>query len=131
MVRSKDWGTIDYVQMCLTPCLSIISWKISPPVMPTKVWSISCGLYGLSGCTSRHLVSSRLKAGLGSGRSWVAVAAVVLLGLFAASVVVRALAAWAALRYGDTAEAGLVEEKWRALVERRFAAPRLARLSMF
>lgn len=25
--------------MCLTPCRSIISWKIWPPERPTKVWS--------------------------------------------------------------------------------------------
>jgi hypothetical protein len=25
-----------YPKICLTPCLSIISWKISPPVFPMK-----------------------------------------------------------------------------------------------
>lgn len=53
-----------------------------------------------------------------------------LLGLLAASVVVRALAAWATLLYGDMAEVGEVEENWRGL-DRRSETPRLARRSMF
>lgn len=27
------------VQMCLTSCLSIISWKISPPVLPMNLFN--------------------------------------------------------------------------------------------
>lgn len=62
-----------YVQICLTPCLSIISWNISPPFMPTKVWSICCG--GTACCASAcHFVLSLLKAGEGIGLGFSAAA---------------------------------------------------------
>ena len=63
------------IQMCFTPCLFIISWNISPPFIPTKLWSISGCRNGCRGCTSLKRSSVRLKAGLGVGRCCDATAA--------------------------------------------------------
>ena len=63
------------IQICFTPCLRIISWNISPPFIPTKLWSISGCRNGCRGCTSLKRSSVRLKAGLGVGRCCDATAA--------------------------------------------------------
>ena len=98
------------VHMCLTSWRSIISWKISPPVMPTNEWSISGDLYGFNGWMSW---SSRLKAGAGRARSSLGAAAAVLWGLFAFSLTSLGAVAWAAVRYGETAGRGVEVEKAR------------------
>jgi len=69
-----------YKQICFTFCRSIISWKISPPFIPTKVWSISGCLR--AGCW--ELLSSLLKAG--EGVSLGCAAAAVLCPRFVVSV---------------------------------------------
>ena len=58
-----------HVQTCLTPCRSIISWKISPPLLPMNDSSIS-GVRGFTrGCTwLPSFVSAVLKAGAGTSR---------------------------------------------------------------
>ena len=83
--------------------------------MPTKLWSISGWRNGCRGCTSRNLVSSRLKAGLGTGLCG-AVAVAACADRFAVSDTFRfdVDCAWVGLRYGDTAAGVGVEEKRRA-----------------
>lgn len=66
-------------------------------------------LVGRSGCGSFKRLSSRLKAGLGIGRSRVAVA-IVLCGRFAGSNAAFN-AAWLALLYGERAALATVVEK--------------------
>lgn len=107
------------IHMCFTPCRSIISWKIWPPVIPTKLWSISGCRKGCSGCTSRIRSSLRLNAGLGIGRCAVAAAAAA--GRGAVSDTLRLGEAWVwvwvcacvVLRYGETAAGDGLEEKRR------------------
>jgi hypothetical protein len=103
--------------MCFTPCLSIISWKISPPVFPTNEWSNS--VLDLRGCRSFHLVSSRLNAGLGTGRSCAAVAAVLFGRLDVSEDDLVATAEAAALFKGRCACTEVVENRRAHCVVRR------------
>lgn len=109
-----------YVQICFTPCLSIISWNISPPFIPTKLWSISGCRKGCNGCTSLSLeISSlRLNAGEGTGRccddagaAWASRFAVSETFRFEGGCVCVCVCP---LRYGETAAGAGVEEKRRA-----------------
>lgn len=43
-------------QICLTPCLSIISWKISPPVFPINLVSGLAKLQIIGGGESAHTI---------------------------------------------------------------------------
>jgi hypothetical protein len=84
-------------------------------------------LAGLRGCGSRKRLSSRLKAGLGKGRSRVAVA-IVLCGRFVGSDAALA-AASLALRYGERAALGNVVEKVLADLADRWAQRRVSMLA--
>jgi hypothetical protein len=127
-VACKSSPCACHLHTCLTPCLSIISWKISPPFLPTKLWSSSGWRYGCRGCASRSFESSRLNAGLGTVRVAVADEAVAASDCRAALaetlrfVVVWAWVAVVPLLYGDNAATREVDERFRRARGRHWSA---------